>query len=176
MPGRSAASPDLGEAEALLKAAGRLWQAGVELDFARMAEPDRRRRIPLPTYPFERRRYWIAPRPPPGSSESAGAPQSESPDQELHPRPALQKAYLAPRTPEESLLAGVWSSLLGLDRAGVEDNFFELGGDSILGIQLATRARNAGRRAAWPRCEGRRPHAPGDGHLPRPVAEAIGRD
>lgn len=38
---------------------GRLWLAGLNLDWQRFYEGERRRRIPLPTYPFERQRYWI---------------------------------------------------------------------------------------------------------------------
>jgi acyl transferase domain-containing protein/acyl carrier protein len=47
--------------EALLEAVGRLWIAGVEVDWARFHNGERRRRVPLPTYPFERQRYWIDP-------------------------------------------------------------------------------------------------------------------
>ena len=43
-----------------------------------------------------------------------------------------QKAFVAPRTGAERVLAGIWAELLGADRVGAEDNFFELGGDSIL--------------------------------------------
>ncbi|MCA1696298.1 MAG: condensation domain-containing protein, partial [Actinobacteria bacterium] len=50
----------------------------------------------------------------------------------------------APRTPTEQTLAEVWAQVLGVDRVGVEDNFFELGGDSILSIQVISRARRAG--------------------------------
>ena len=42
----------------ILKAAGRLWQAGVELDWTWLHTGEQRRRVPLPTYPFERQRYW----------------------------------------------------------------------------------------------------------------------
>ncbi|MCQ0024994.1 condensation domain-containing protein [Streptomyces somaliensis DSM 40738] len=53
-------------------------------------------------------------------------------------------AYVEPRTATERLLAGIWAELLGVERVGAEDNFFELGGDSILSIQLVSRARKAG--------------------------------
>lgn len=45
----------------LLSAAGRLWLAGVQLDWTGFYENERRFRVPLPTYPFERQRYWIDP-------------------------------------------------------------------------------------------------------------------
>ncbi|WP_116201694.1 non-ribosomal peptide synthetase [Amycolatopsis circi] len=50
----------------------------------------------------------------------------------------------APRTEREAVLAGIWADVLGLDRVGVDDNFFALGGDSILSIQVSSRARQAG--------------------------------
>ena len=48
---------------ALLAALGRLWLAGVELDWGAVHAPEQRTRVPLPTYPFERQRYWIEPEP-----------------------------------------------------------------------------------------------------------------
>ncbi|UJB40280.1 amino acid adenylation domain-containing protein [Streptomyces sp. A1-5] len=51
---------------------------------------------------------------------------------------------VAPRTDEERLLCGVVAETLGLPEVGVDDDFFALGGDSILSIQVVSRARNAG--------------------------------
>ena len=42
------------------------------------------------------------------------------------------KPFVAPSTPTELLVAGIWSELLGTDRIGVHQDFFELGGDSLL--------------------------------------------
>jgi len=50
----------------------------------------------------------------------------------------------APRTPDEERLCGIFAEVLGLLRVGVRDSFFELGGDSIMSIQLVSRARTAG--------------------------------
>ncbi|MGH3656478.1 MAG: non-ribosomal peptide synthetase, partial [Micromonosporaceae bacterium] len=50
----------------------------------------------------------------------------------------------APRTECERVLADVVADVLGLDRVGVTDNFFALGGDSILAIQVASRAHKRG--------------------------------
>ncbi|MCT9935259.1 amino acid adenylation domain-containing protein [Planotetraspora sp. A-T 1434] len=52
--------------------------------------------------------------------------------------------YVAPRTPVERALARIWADVLGVDRVGATDNFFELGGDSILSIQVVSRARQDG--------------------------------
>ena len=53
----------------------------------------------------------------------------------------LESLYLAPRTPVEEELAGIWSRLLGLVRVGVNDNFFDLGGHSLLATQIVSRVR-----------------------------------
>ncbi|WP_160710767.1 non-ribosomal peptide synthetase [Chitinophaga solisilvae] len=52
--------------------------------------------------------------------------------------------YQAPRNPVEQALAGIWQELLGVSRVGIHDNFFELGGDSIVTIQVVSRAKRAG--------------------------------
>ncbi|HEY9416376.1 MAG TPA: amino acid adenylation domain-containing protein, partial [Pseudonocardia sp.] len=57
---------------------------------------------------------------------------------------AAGQDYVAPRTAAERALADIWVEVLGVERVGVEDNFFELGGDSILSIQIVSRARRAG--------------------------------
>ncbi|MFI0187757.1 non-ribosomal peptide synthase/polyketide synthase [Streptomyces sp. NPDC017082] len=54
------------------------------------------------------------------------------------------RAHREPRTEAERALAGIWADLLGVERVGVDDNFFMLGGDSILSIQVVSRARAAG--------------------------------
>ncbi len=57
---------------------------------------------------------------------------------------ALQQGYVAPRNETEAQLAAVWADVLKLERVGLEDNFFELGGDSIMSIQVVSRARHQG--------------------------------
>jgi phthiocerol/phenolphthiocerol synthesis type-I polyketide synthase E len=50
--------PDLGF---LLTTLGRLWQEGVRIDWQAFHRGEKRRRVALPTYPFERRQFWIEP-------------------------------------------------------------------------------------------------------------------
>ncbi|WP_433523476.1 amino acid adenylation domain-containing protein [Nocardia pseudovaccinii] len=52
--------------------------------------------------------------------------------------------FRAPVTEVERTLAGLFGEVLGIDRVGVDDSFFAMGGDSIMSIQLVTRARAAG--------------------------------
>ncbi|HEU4559242.1 MAG TPA: condensation domain-containing protein, partial [Longimicrobium sp.] len=49
--------------------------------------------------------------------------------------------YVAPRTPVEEVLAGIWAEVLRLERAGVEESFFDLGGHSLLAIRVMSRVR-----------------------------------
>jgi amino acid adenylation domain-containing protein len=53
------------------------------------------------------------------------------------------RAYVAPQTPDEEMLAQLFAELLKLDRVGREDHFFELGGHSLLALQLISRIRDA---------------------------------
>ncbi|QNE17016.1 amino acid adenylation domain-containing protein [Kribbella qitaiheensis] len=56
----------------------------------------------------------------------------------------IPRVHRAPRTDVERTLAGIWADVLRVPRVGLDDNFFALGGDSILSIQLVSRARRAG--------------------------------
>ncbi|MEU3650019.1 SDR family NAD(P)-dependent oxidoreductase [Lentzea sp. NPDC034063] len=59
-----------------------------------------------------------------------------------HPRPDLSSSYVAPSTPIQKGIAGLWQDLLGIDQVGVRDDFFELGGHSLLATQLVSRVRD----------------------------------
>jgi amino acid adenylation domain-containing protein/non-ribosomal peptide synthase protein (TIGR01720 family) len=63
------------------------------------------------------------------------------------PQPFAETAEMdaAPLTPVEEILIGIWKEVLCCE-VGRHDNFFELGGDSILSLQVASRARKAGLR------------------------------
>jgi amino acid adenylation domain-containing protein/non-ribosomal peptide synthase protein (TIGR01720 family) len=59
-------------------------------------------------------------------------------------RSTLASDFVAPRNATEETLANIWAQVIGLERIGINDNFFELGGDSILGIQITSKANQIG--------------------------------
>ncbi|AXJ04236.1 non-ribosomal peptide synthetase [Pseudomonas fluorescens] len=71
-------------------------------------------------------------------------------DRKALPQPdaAPQQAFVAPQDAMQIALAAIWQDVLGIERVGLEDNFFELGGDSIISIQVVSRARQAGIRVS----------------------------
>jgi acyl carrier protein len=65
-------------------------------------------------------------------------------DRKALPAPDLAPAeerYVAPRTPVEEALAGIWAEVLGRERVGVEESFFELGGHSLLATRMVSQVR-----------------------------------
>jgi phthiocerol/phenolphthiocerol synthesis type-I polyketide synthase E len=141
VPTLGAATGGRTETEALLGALGELWLAGVEVDWADYASSERRRRVPLPTYPFERRRYWVESQDRSSGSSNGQRAEPEPPAGEpVSPRPQPQRP-VAPsfRTPVEAAVVGVWQRVLERDGIEVDDNFYDLGGHSILIPQVVGR-------------------------------------
>jgi NAD(P)-dependent dehydrogenase (short-subunit alcohol dehydrogenase family) len=83
---------------------------------------------------------WIRQIVPAEPAEPAGARSS------LYARPEIAEDYVAPDSPEEQTLAGIWREALGVEKVGVNDDFFELGGDSVLGLRIVAKANEAGLR------------------------------
>jgi len=56
---------------------------------------------------------------------------------------AAAETFVAPRTPEEELVASIWREVLGVSVVGIHDSFFDLGGHSLLATQIVSRMRIA---------------------------------
>ena len=128
------------ETKQLLSTLGQLWTQGVTVDWQRFYASEKRHRLPLPTYPFERQRYWldqlqtIAPQ---ATSYLIDANKNLS--KEVTPAkqiiPAQTKQALSPL---EQDVAQVWSQCLGITKVEPDTDFFTVGGDSLLATQLIT--------------------------------------
>ncbi|MFZ5442712.1 MAG: amino acid adenylation domain-containing protein [Myxococcota bacterium] len=121
-------SADDAEWVSLLGALGKLWVAGHAIDWRRYHEHEHRRRIALPTYPFERTRHWLEP----------GAQQITT-----HPEPATLSPGAPRMSRKETLipqLQKTFEEYSGLDLTGadVHATFLELGLDSLALTQVAT--------------------------------------
>ncbi|MEV6328795.1 beta-ketoacyl synthase N-terminal-like domain-containing protein [Streptomyces sp. NPDC051909] len=121
--------------ETLLTAVGEAWAAGAEVDWQAFG-PSRRRRVPLPAYPFQRRRHWLdssvpqadarteMPAQPPAEQHTVGRPADEPP------------AGSGAEAGLEASVRAVWQRLLGNVPVLPDSDFFVLGGDSLLSVRL----------------------------------------
>jgi phthiocerol/phenolphthiocerol synthesis type-I polyketide synthase E len=131
----------------ILAALVRMWLAGVDIDWSGFQADERRHRVPLPTYPFERRPYWYTAAGPQAQRRSRhrpyGRPKSHgsapTDPKRLATDPALQASDDTPRTLPEQSVAGIFEEVLGLTRVGRQDDFFLLGGNSLLMAQAVAR-------------------------------------
>ncbi len=161
VPSLPHAGEDRADLECMLAALGRLWAAGCPVEWPALHDGERRRRVPLPTYPFQRERYWIQPHEQPdtaapspsavslpnepgANAEAAAAPEAL----DLHSRPeGLASAYAAPTSDAEKSLARLWEHALGVKQVGIDDDFFDLGGHSLLALTILEEVeREFGRR------------------------------
>ena len=127
--------------EFLLTTLGQLWLAGVQVAWNKFYAHEPRRRLSLPTYPFECQRYWADL--PSTNNKKMGLFQDTQQFQQVTPLYSipsnLQNTYMAPRHELERILVGILQENLGIAQIGIHDNFFELGGDSLLAIQIVSR-------------------------------------
>ncbi|MDU5142212.1 MAG: type I polyketide synthase [Paenibacillus dendritiformis] len=132
----------------LLEKIGKLWIAGVRIDWTGYYGPERRRRIALPTYPFERRRYSVdglrldegglrradavreGALPEAGSGREAAAPGGAA------ARPASAASI-------EHMIADTVQRHFGFADLGMNDNFFDIGASSLDISQLADKLAGA---------------------------------
>ncbi len=117
----------------LLTALGKLWTANVPVDWKTYYSAEQRQRISLPTYPFERQRYWVntAHKEPALSLSTQGNGTSTS-----------VAAYSEPQNDLQAVIASVWEFYLGVDKVGIHETFLDLGGNSIMATRIVTALRD----------------------------------
>ncbi|AGC42722.1 6-deoxyerythronolide-B synthase [Myxococcus stipitatus DSM 14675] len=122
------------QAPSPLAALGEAWLAGVSIDWEHFRAGERRRRVTLPGYSFDRERYWIEP---------AG---EQSPREAVAPAPPVIRAEntrgAPPRNDTERVLLECFWLTFQLESLGIHDDFFSLGGDSLLALRLSARIQD----------------------------------
>ncbi len=125
----------------ILETLGRLWLSGVKVNWSQFYAAEERQRLPLPTYPFQRKRFWI-------ESESHAFTNAsklpklllESTDEDLTDKaPTKLKSGNADNDTGNSVeqtIVNIWQKLLGYEKISINDNFFELGGNSLMAASM----------------------------------------
>jgi amino acid adenylation domain-containing protein len=135
---------DSDEQYKVLAALGNMYNAGFNINFEVFSHGINCRKIGLPTYPFEKRRHWIDFD---FSALSSGDDSSQKgtdkgklhTDDNIYNRTDIDEKY-GPEGINEKI-AGIWESLLGSDKIGLDDDFYEIGGHSLLALQILTRMK-----------------------------------
>jgi acyl transferase domain-containing protein/thioesterase domain-containing protein len=132
----------------ILRSLGELWSAGVDVDWHGFNRSRNGRRIPLPTYPFERKRHWIEAVAQDAAREDHHPKSSEAGQERFEENEPGRSGTMdgggrekkAPgssfRSDAERRLADIWKELLSLPTIKPTDNYFELGGSSLFAVRM----------------------------------------
>ncbi|WP_343067039.1 acyltransferase domain-containing protein [Nitrospirillum iridis] len=129
----SARAGQTGEPHAIADALAECWVAGVQIPWDSIGGPDRRR-VRVPTYPFDRTESMGATADP-GRSGNA-APAEQAPMSERRSTPQARRPSLA-------VLLEIWCDTLGKTDVDADTEFGKLGGDSLDAIKLLNHIRKA---------------------------------
>ncbi|KAA3658818.1 MAG: aminotransferase class III-fold pyridoxal phosphate-dependent enzyme, partial [Chloroflexi bacterium] len=127
---------------AVLEGLGRLWMAGIKVDWDAFYEGETRRRVPLPTYPFERKRHWIEP-PALNGGNTAVSNQPNLTNHQNPPMQALQTKGDLQMSRQKNIadaLAQLMYELSGIEIEpdNFQTSFMEMGYDSLTLTQVST--------------------------------------
>lgn len=134
------------EQEKILQALGALWASGAQINWDGYYCDERRRRVQLPTYPFQRKSYWA--QIPAQAAAVTTSPTTQGISEVETSQPGDQQPNfvagsedlpdeLKPEQDIQVTVSQVWKKLLGTPQITASDNFFDLGGHSLLLIQMA---------------------------------------
>jgi polyketide synthase PksJ len=107
------------ESYCVLEAIAGLWRLGVSIQWDKFYQNSQNKKVSLPTYSFEKKRYWI---------------DSNTSDLNREEKKRTVEVILSEECSEtEATIIGIWKKYLGYSTdIGIHDNFFELGGDSLV--------------------------------------------
>ncbi len=123
-----------------LESLGRLWAAGIEVDWQAFYGTELRKRVPLPTYPFERKRHWVDPKPLTDTPMTYTAPVETGATQIAFAEPVMSTPEPANRrAPIAGAIRAVLTDLSGIPEEELtgDASYLELGFDSLLLTQVS---------------------------------------
>ena len=135
-----------------LGAVGGLWSSGAEIDWPRLHSGATLRRVPLPTYSFEKKRHWIEAK---GRASTASADSTASIGTPTVPKSVGVNADTKQSVPDldqiathgnvgsgdeiERQIREIFQQVLGVPEVAATDRFFDLGGDSLSALSVVGR-------------------------------------
>jgi acyl transferase domain-containing protein/thioesterase domain-containing protein len=125
-----------------LRALGALWCNGAAADLSSLYALETRARVVLPSYPFERERFWISHQLPARESASAGMFRLfRRQTAGTAKKESAEAGSPASRSLSQEALLALWRETIGTSAIGLDDNFFDIGGHSLLAAQLFSRIK-----------------------------------
>ena len=122
--------------ESMLKALAGLWCYGADISWPVFYGSERRFKVPLPTYPFQRKRYWIDPPLDHAKRKSVRRGRLQLPVSRNPNRPELRSKWTPAENTTESIVVDVVELALHIHPIGIDDNIGELGCDSLQAISI----------------------------------------
>ncbi|WP_223837423.1 type I polyketide synthase [Bacillus swezeyi] len=126
----------------LLTRLGDIWLHGATIDWNTFYRHEQCRVLPLPTYPFERERYWIERT----GDQSEAVPANTAEYKLATPAGSQSKDWRGNESElngdlneTEAVLADMWQDILGVHHVSLDDHFFEIGGHSLNATGLISR-------------------------------------
>ena len=148
------------EWEHFLGSLGRCWIHGLQPDWTSLQENTSARRVPLPTYPFERRRHWVDPHTPPFSTAAVSHPKTNTSNTQpldplrdggstsvstlssmvtcTPPNPSTESTTSSRNQQMEQSIQSLFKELSGMEIRDPSVSFLELGFDSLFLTQVST--------------------------------------
>ncbi len=110
----------------------KVWEKGIDLYWDKLYNQEQRKKISMPTYSFDKKKYWISKNQP---SEQTSLSYSTKPMNNKN----ISKIFEGHFQADKNIISEVkkiWSNILGIKDLKEEDNFFDLGGHSLIATQL----------------------------------------
>ena len=116
-----------------------MWLYGVNIDWQSFHGGEKRYHIPLPTYAFEKQRFWVDNLPGQLTEMVSPIPVRDKYDGGiLLQRSQLGYPYVPPADELQQNMVDIWERYFGTRPIGIRDEFFDLGGDSLKAMNVST--------------------------------------